>query len=87
MAQSLTVAGEGLPRVSTSHVIDNSTPSFYNVNGVIVSSPIYNQLIAVGGNVNPTNTQAFLAWFNQLPTTLPANAGIFWNNGRTLAKS
>lgn len=30
---------------------------------------------------------AMLAWFNALPTTLPAQAGILWNNGGTIAKS
>jgi hypothetical protein len=30
---------------------------------------------------------AMLAWFNSLPTTLPAQAGVLWNNGGTLAQS
>jgi hypothetical protein len=30
---------------------------------------------------------AMLAWFNSLPTTLPANSGVLWNNGGTLAQS
>lgn len=30
---------------------------------------------------------AMLAWFNSLPTTLPAQSGVLWNNGGTLAKS
>lgn len=28
-----------------------------------------------------------LAWFNSLPTTLPATSGVLWNNGGTLAQS
>jgi hypothetical protein len=30
---------------------------------------------------------AMLAWFNSLPKTLPATAGVLWNNGGTLAQS
>lgn len=30
---------------------------------------------------------SLLAWFNTLPTTLPATAGVFWNNSGTLALS
>jgi hypothetical protein len=30
---------------------------------------------------------AMLAWFLSLPTTLPATAGVLWNNGGTLALS
>lgn len=30
---------------------------------------------------------AVLAWFNTLPTVLPAATGILWNNGGTLAQS
>lgn len=29
----------------------------------------------------------FLLWFAGLPTTLPASAGVAWNNGNTLAVS
>ena len=28
-----------------------------------------------------------LTWFNALPTTLPATAGVLWNNGGTVAQS
>jgi hypothetical protein len=36
----------------------------------------------------PTNFgAAFLAWFNTLPTSLPASTGLFWNDGGTLAQS
>lgn len=30
---------------------------------------------------------AFSVWFNSLPTSLPAQSGVFWNNGGTLAQS
>jgi hypothetical protein len=30
---------------------------------------------------------AMLAWFNTLPTSLPATSGVLWNNGGTLAQS
>lgn len=35
----------------------------------------------------PNFALAMLAWFNSLPTSLPAQQGILWNNGGTLAKS
>jgi hypothetical protein len=36
----------------------------------------------------PTNFgAAFLAWFDTLPTSLPASTGSFWNDGGTLAQS
>lgn len=39
----------------------------------------------------PANTftfnASFLVWFAGLPTTLPATAGVAWNNGKTLAVS
>ncbi|MFT4068938.1 hypothetical protein [Paraburkholderia sp.] len=43
-----------------------------------------NQLANGGG---PQFAAAMLAWFNSLPTTLPAQAGVLWNNGGTLAQS
>lgn len=35
----------------------------------------------------PEFNAAMLAWFNSLPTTLPAQPGVLWNNGGTLAQS
>lgn len=35
----------------------------------------------------PVFSAAMLAWFNSLPTTLPAMAGVLWNDGGTLAQS
>lgn len=46
--------------------------------GVLAAGPVLNQA-DIGA--------AFQAWFNSLPTTLPASAGVFWNNGGTLALS
>lgn len=43
-------------------------------------------LLTVGGAPGNFNT-VMLAWFNSLPTSLPATAGVLWNNGNTLAKS
>lgn len=43
-------------------------------------------LLTVGGA--PGNFNALmLAWFNSLPTTLPASPGVLWVDGNTLAKS
>ncbi|PRF97453.1 hypothetical protein C6Q14_28340 [Burkholderia ambifaria] len=36
---------------------------------------------------SPQFAAAMLAWFNSLPTTLPATSGVLWNNGGTLAQS
>ncbi|PRX32250.1 hypothetical protein B0G75_104271 [Paraburkholderia sp. BL18I3N2] len=41
--------------------------------------------LANGGG--PVFAAAMLAWFNSLPTALPATAGVLWNNGGTLAQS
>lgn len=41
----------------------------------------------IGGGTTPQFAAAMLAWFNSLPTTLPATAGQLWNNGGTLAQS
>lgn len=43
-----------------------------------------NQLASGSG---PQFAAAMLAWFNSLPTSLPAQAGVLWNNGGTLAQS
>lgn len=43
-----------------------------------------NQLATGSG---PQFSVAVLAWFNSLPTALPAQAGVLWNNGGTLAQS
>jgi hypothetical protein len=41
--------------------------------------------LANGGS--PQFAAAMLAWFNSLPTSLPATSGVLWNNGGTLAQS
>lgn len=41
----------------------------------------------VAFNINTIIGQAMLIWFNSLPTTEPATAGVLWNNGGTLAQS
>lgn len=45
---------------------------------------VLNQL---GNGASPQFAAAMLAWFNSLPTSLPAQAGVLWNNGGTLAQS
>lgn len=57
--------------------------------GAIVSicqqvSIALNQL---GNGNTPQFEAAMLAWFNSLPTILPATSGVLWNNGGTLAQS
>lgn len=41
----------------------------------------------LGTGNGPIFTAIMLAWFNSLPTTLPATTGVLWNNGGTLALS
>jgi hypothetical protein len=36
---------------------------------------------------NSSVSAFMLTWFNSLPTSLPATAGVLWNNGGTLAQS
>jgi hypothetical protein len=44
--------------------------------------------VAVLSNTTPAAFGiAMLAWFNSLPTVLPVQAGVLWNNGGTLAQS
>jgi hypothetical protein len=38
-------------------------------------------------NTNTAVGTAYASWFASLPTSLPGTAGVFWNNGGTLAKS
>ncbi|MCA8203191.1 hypothetical protein LGM71_19245 [Burkholderia sp. AU33545] len=44
-------------------------------------------LNVLGNGASPAFAAAMLAWFNSLPTTLPATSGVLWNNGGTLAQS
>ncbi|MBY4768925.1 hypothetical protein [Burkholderia ambifaria] len=44
-------------------------------------------LNVLGNGASPQFAAAMLAWFNSLPTTLPASSGVLWNNGGTLAQS
>ncbi|QTD88892.1 hypothetical protein [Burkholderia anthina] len=44
-------------------------------------------LNVIGNGGSPQFAAAMLAWFNSLPTTLPATSGVLWNNGGTLAQS
>ncbi|PRH46135.1 hypothetical protein [Burkholderia multivorans] len=44
-------------------------------------------LNVLGNGASPQFAAAMLAWFNSLPTTLPATTGVLWNNGGTLAQS
>lgn len=41
----------------------------------------------IGNGGSPQFAAIMLAWFNSLQTTLPAEAGVLWNNGGTLAQS
>ncbi|HHX4053957.1 MAG: hypothetical protein ACN6QT_36400 [Burkholderia contaminans] len=41
----------------------------------------------LGNGASPQFAAAMLAWFNSLPTSLPATSGVLWNNGGTLAQS
>jgi hypothetical protein len=41
----------------------------------------------LGNGSTPQFSAAMLAWFNSLPTSLPAQPGVLWNNGGTLSQS
>ncbi|AIO74694.1 hypothetical protein [Burkholderia multivorans] len=41
----------------------------------------------IGTGSGPIFGAIMLAWFQSLPTSLPAQAGVLWNNGGTLALS
>lgn len=41
----------------------------------------------LGNGASPQFAAIMLAWFNSLPTALPAQSGVLWNNGGTLAQS
>lgn len=84
---NLTIAGEPAPRSTNgSGIIDNTTPVVYSLNGVTVSSAIYNQFVSSPASMQ-TNSASFATWFNSLSTTLPSRPGVFWNNGNVLARS
>lgn len=42
---------------------------------------------SITGMSTSTFGSLYLTWFNSLPTTLPASAGVLWNNGGILSKS
>ncbi|MCA8382523.1 hypothetical protein [Burkholderia cenocepacia] len=41
----------------------------------------------IANGAGPIFSALMLAWFQSLPTTLPASPGVLWNNGGTLALS
>ena len=59
--------------------------------GLIPTCTQYTFAQLAGYIIPNTPTTAFgvamLAWFNTLPTSLPASSGVLWNNGGTLAQS
>ncbi|KVN55385.1 MULTISPECIES: hypothetical protein [Burkholderia cepacia complex] len=52
-----------------------------------LANQMTNALNVLGNGASPQFAAAMLAWFNSLPTTLPATSGVLWNNGGTLAQS
>lgn len=59
------------------------------INGGFISlanqlNPILNGL---GNGSSAVFAAIMLTWFKSLPTTLPAQSGVLWNNGGTLALS
>lgn len=63
-----------------------SIPADQNQSGTLVTVRIpLNQIYT---QIPPANFGvAMLAWFNQLPTSLPAQPGVLWNDGGTLSQS
>ena len=62
-------------------LVDLPSPNAHKLTAAELNA-IFAQFVQV-----PQFGQAFLTWFNALPTTLPATAGVPWNNGGTLAVS
>lgn len=52
-----------------------------------LANQVTNALNALALGSGPQFSAAMLAWFNSLPTSLPATSGVLWNNGGTLALS
>lgn len=52
-----------------------------------LASQITTALNVLGNGASPQFAAMMLAWFNSLPTSLPATPGVLWNNGGTLAQS
>lgn len=52
-----------------------------------LTAQINGALNQLANGAGPQFSAAMLAWFNSLPTTLPAQPGVLWNNGGTLAQS
>lgn len=53
----------------------------------LLANQMTTALNVLGNGASPQFAAAMLAWFNSLPTTLPATSGVLWNNGGTLAQS
>lgn len=73
--------------------ITNSTTGAFTVTvktsagtGVAVAQGFSSNLWSDGTNVYQQMTD-YITWFNSLPTSLPASAGVLWNNGGILSKS
>ena len=58
-----------------------------NMNLVLLDSEL-ERIALAGSSISPSAFAALmLTWFNGLPTTLPAAAGVLWNNGGSVAQS
>jgi hypothetical protein len=58
------------------------------VDGQVLTAAQLNQAFADSlSEVSQQFGQMFATWFASLPTTLPAQAGAFWNDNGTLARS
>lgn len=55
--------------------------------GNSIGSQTTTALNTLANGAGATFAATMLAWFNSLPTTLPATSGVLWNNGGTLAQS
>lgn len=71
------------------YVADGTYTLTYQINGytlrTLTGVQIFDESQFAGGGANFNS--AMVAWFNGLPTTLPAQPGLPWNNGGEVAFS
>jgi hypothetical protein len=73
------------PSLNIPQGADPTTPVVGDVWGT--SSGLYANVNGTVYRLAPLRTSDVTAWALTLPTTLPATAGLLWNNGGTLAIS
>ncbi|KVT62183.1 hypothetical protein [Burkholderia ubonensis] len=62
-------------------------PEQINAGFINLANQLNVALNTLANGASPQFAAAMLAWFNSLPTTLPVQSGVLWNNGGTLSQS